>query len=292
MDLEEIPFDLGELVEEVIQLMDERSREKGIELFSWINSDVPCQLISDPVRLRQILLNLVSNAIKFTEKGEVMLRVTQVEERPGYARIKISVSDTGIGISPENQAKLFQAFQQADSSTNRKFGGTGLGLAISRRLVELLGGHISLESEEGKGSTFSFTIEFKKQETKSDQNDAIDEADFWGVRALIVTQNSSYAQFIREQIDTWNIISKHIESPDEAASFSLLQAQRGAPMDIIFVDSQIGDTNALDFIAELRSHQPLQDSRVVVISGPNVTLDINRARELRATETLNKPIKK
>ncbi|MEM1157976.1 MAG: response regulator [Verrucomicrobiota bacterium] len=292
MDLEEIPFDLNELMDETVQLMDERAREKGLELFSWVNSNVPAGLISDPARLRQVLLNLISNAIKFTEAGEVMIRVTQESDLGECSRIKISVTDTGIGISAENQAKLFQAFQQADSSTNRKFGGTGLGLAISRKIVELLGGHIALQSKEGQGSTFSFTVDFKKQKKEPSSPDSNPEpVDFWGVRALIVTENPSYAGFISEQITSWNILSKHISSANDAMSFALQTAQRGAPMDIIFLDSQMGDQTGFDFVAELRSHTPLEDSRVILLTGKNQELDPQRTRELRITDTLPKPLR-
>ncbi len=292
MELEQTPFDIAEVMDEVVELMEERAREKNIELFSWINSNSTTHVISDPARIRQVLLNLISNAIKFTEQGEVLVRVTQQEETQETVTLKISVRDTGIGISPENQQKLFQAFQQADSSTNRKFGGTGLGLAISRKLVELLGGQISLESMEGKGSNFFFTINFKKQNPSDEiTNHHVGEPDFWGVRNLIVTENTGYAGYLREQMTSWNIISRHVTSCEQAMDFIVSQADRSTPMDIIFIDTKVGNQSALDFAASVRANPAISDSRIVILANQDEEPDHHLTRELRITEILAKPLK-
>ena len=157
IELEHVAFDLRELVEETVEMVAVLSRRKQLELAAWLEDDDDVPLIGDPNRLRQILLNFLSNAIKFTEKGGVSVRVRKTRASPGSVLLRCAVSDSGIGISPEAQARLFQNFTQADSSSTRKYGGTGLGLAISKRLAEMMGGEVGLESESGKGSTFWFT---------------------------------------------------------------------------------------------------------------------------------------
>ena len=163
MTIEKVDFDLGETVKNSIVLLQPRAKDKGLALHYAIHQDVHTRLVGDPTRLRQILLNLFNNAIKFTDRGEVFLEVAQLSEKDGETELRFSVRDTGIGMSEEVRKKLFQSFTQADSSTTRRFGGTGLGLAICRKLVELMGGSINVTSDPGKGSTFWFTLPFAKQ---------------------------------------------------------------------------------------------------------------------------------
>src|SRR5439155_3678598 len=158
LDLEAIDFDLRALVEDVVELLAPRAHSKGLEIASLMSPDVPSLVRCDPGRIRQILMNLLGNAIKFTDRGEVVLYVRPVGEEGIVTTVRFEVRDTGIGIAPETAARVFDAFSQADASTTRRYGGTGLGLAICKQLVELLGGHIGLETEQGVGSTFWFTL--------------------------------------------------------------------------------------------------------------------------------------
>ncbi|MEM6820854.1 MAG: response regulator [Verrucomicrobiota bacterium] len=292
LEIEEIDFDLTDIIEETVQLMAEKAQEKSIELFSWINGDINTQLISDPNRLRQVLLNLTSNAIKFTEKGEVMVRVSRVDESKDTLTLKISVIDTGIGINKENQEKLFQAFQQADSSTSRKFGGTGLGLAISKRIIELLQGTIRVESEAGKGSNFSMTIPFKKQRNSSNGKDTQTvRADFWGLRALVISDSEGFGRYMQQLVEPWSVNCRHTESFQDAFDMVLQQAERGSPLDLILLDSKIGTQSGLDLAKQLRSHRLTKQSKIIMMMSQAGELDRGACHALQIQETISKPLK-
>jgi len=291
LEIENIDFQLPEIIEETVELMTEKAREKNLEIFSWINTDVTPHLVSDPTRLRQVLLNLTSNAIKFTEKGEVMLKVSKESEDESTATVRIDVVDTGIGISEENQKKLFQAFQQADSATTRKFGGTGLGLAISRRITELLGGRITLKSKLGEGSTFSVIIPFQKSAQATAVTDEEVKADFWGLRSLIVTDSATYGDHVRRIMQPWNIISRHVETIDEAFSTAVSQGDRGTPMDLILIDAKIQGQSGLDLVEKLRESGKSFKSRVLVMAAEPEEFDRARARGMRLEDCVQKPVK-
>jgi two-component system sensor histidine kinase/response regulator len=192
MRLETINLDLRSTVEDVTVLLGGRAQDKGLELASLVEHDVPEALRGDPGRLRQVLANLLSNTIKFTDEGEVIVRVELVDEEDETATVRFEVSDTGIGISHEQQQRLFLAFTQTDASTTRRYGGTGLGLAISKQLVNLMGGEMRLKSEPGAGSTFSFKVTYEKQPeyVRSARNVPPDLA---GRKALVVDDNGPTA---------------------------------------------------------------------------------------------------
>src|SRR5919107_307513 len=202
MRLEAIDLDLRSTVEDVTVLLGGRAQNKGLELASLVEHDVPEVLRGDPGRLRQILTNLLGNAIKFTDEGEVIVRVELVGEDEQTATVRFEVSDTGIGISPEQQQRLFLAFTQADASTTRRYGGTGLGLAISNQLVNLMGGEMRVESEPGAGSTFSFTVTFEKQTARVAQAAP---ADLAGRRALVVDDNQANRTILEKQLSSWGV---------------------------------------------------------------------------------------
>ena len=163
LELDETDFNLHEIIEEVPQLMGERAARKGIELLCRVNPAIPRTVGGDPVRLRQVILNLVSNAVKFTDKGEVIVDAKLESQTSQYTEIRVSVKDSGIGIPRDRLDRLFKSFSQVDASTTRKFGGTGLGLAISQRIVEMMNGTIGVDSEEGRGSTFWFTVKLARR---------------------------------------------------------------------------------------------------------------------------------
>ncbi len=217
LELEERPFALAALVEETVELLAPRAQAKGIEIASFVDDQLPHRVVGDSVRLRQVLLNLAGNGIKFTEVGGVALIV---EASAHDNEIRFQVSDTGIGLAPQDQARIFLDFEQADDSTARKFGGTGLGLAISRRIVEHMGGHISVASESGHGATFSFTVSL--QPVTDDTATDFVAPDLVGKTALIVAATEIESSLLARRLESWGAMS-HIAAEGNSASALLVE---------------------------------------------------------------------
>jgi two-component system sensor histidine kinase/response regulator len=216
MHVEVIDFDLRAAVEESVGLLAERAYGKGLELASPVGPEVPTALKGDPGRIRQVLVNLLGNAVKFTEEGEVILRVGLTEESGDAAVVRFEVKDTGIGMSEEQRSRLFESFSQADASTTRRYGGTGLGLAISKQLVELMGGEIGVESGPSKGSTFFFTLPLKKQPEGAQQRAFTPQANLSGLRVLVVDDNKTNRKILHEQIISWGMKNGQAEDGKKA----------------------------------------------------------------------------
>ena len=217
VELEQVRFDLHEVVDKATELMALRAREKGLELIMSIAPDVPTSLIGDPHRLRQVLVNLVGNAIKFTDRGEVAVRVTNDHGASQPGRLRFAVSDTGIGIPPDKLGSVFERFTQADGSTTRLYGGSGLGLAISKQFVELMGGRIWVESALGKGSTFYFTTQFAMPETQTGDGGTAS-IDLRGVQALLVSGNERVRELVKETLQSWGAMFS--DTSDEEAALT------------------------------------------------------------------------
>ncbi|NJL17564.1 MAG: response regulator [Nitrospira sp.] len=202
LELEAIEFDLSEVVDKAIDILAMRANEKRLELTSHVDPDVPCHLIGDPTRLTQILINLIGNALKFTETGTVEVRVTQDPSRHTAGAVRLSVSDTGIGISPDKLELIFDSFTQAHVSTTRQYGGTGLGLAITKQLVERMNGRIWAESLVGSGSTFQCSLLFEVQ-TTSKHRQSTPLIDLTGVRVLAVDDHPTNLLILQETLSAW-----------------------------------------------------------------------------------------
>ena len=213
LELERRPFDLRDCVEGALDIIAARAADKHIELGCLLDQELPAGVVGDPARLRQVLLNLLSNAVKFTEVGEVILHVDGERASPGRWRLHLRVRDTGIGIPPDRVHQLFESFSQVDVSTSRRFGGTGLGLAISKRLVELMGGELWAESEEGKGSTFHVRLEADEAALAARPEATGTEGRLEGRRVLVVDDNATNREIVSRQVKAWGMHVEASETP-------------------------------------------------------------------------------
>ena len=260
MRLENIDLDLRSTVEDVTVLLAGRAQDKDLELASLIEPDVPGALRGDPARLRQILTNLLGNAIKFTDEGEVIVRVELVDEDEQAATVRFEVSDTGIGISPEHQRRLFLAFTQADASTTRRYGGTGLGLAISKQLVNLMGGEMRVRSEPGAGSAFSFALTFEKQPAHVRPARPVP-ADLAGRRALVVDDNETNRSILEKQLSSWGVRVTSAEGGPQA-----LEKLRSESYDLAVLDMQMPGMDGMELARRIKADPELAPIRLVLLT--------------------------
>jgi signal transduction histidine kinase/two-component SAPR family response regulator len=286
LELETVSFNLGKLIENTINILGEAARRKQLELLSFVEPHIPATLKGDPGRLQQVLINFTNNAIKFTEKGAVVLRVELKDRDVDGAVVRFSVKDTGIGIPANRMHRLFKCFSQVDPSTTRKHGGTGLGLAICKQLADLMGGHIGVESEYGKGSTFSFECRLPVGET--DTAAQIQPAELRHLRVLLVSANEATTAVFSESLTAFGLQVGYVSQPQSAVEELLQAAGKGKPYGLIIVDED-GQAGAVpQFIEELRSHHDLEQTRALLLSSswsPN-----KRDNELLFDARLHKPV--
>jgi signal transduction histidine kinase/CheY-like chemotaxis protein len=271
--LEEIGFELALAVEGVADLLAERAHLKGLELALAIDSDVPRFLRGDPARLRQVLTNLVANAVKFTEQGEVVVRVGMVSATDREVVLRFQVTDTGIGIDKEAQGRLFAAFSQADSSTTRKYGGTGLGLAIAQQLVERMGGRIEVQSSPGKGSTFQFTANFGRSTHVSATTPGSD--DLSGLRVLVVDDNATNRQIVQRQLAGWGVVSNTVASAAQAL-LALRDHAAGLPYDLAIIDLEMPGMDGLMLAQLVKTDPAISATRLLMMSSRGGRTDIDQ----------------
>lgn len=281
MDLDPHEFELRVCIEEVFDLFVRKTAEANVDLIYQIDHRLPSLLIADGMRLRQILINLISNAIKFTHEGEVFLNVSLAAQEGNMLDLAFEVSDTGVGIPPEKLSQLFEAFTQVDSSITRKYGGTGLGLAISKRLIQLMGGSITVESEEHKGTTFKFTI--KCEALQHDRLEASTLPDIEGKNILIVDDNDTNLKVLKSQLEVWNL--KAISSHSAAEALELLKA--GNAFDMIITDMQMPEMDGLAFTRVVKKLYP--QLPVILLSSVGNETQKNYPNLFAAT--LTKPVK-
>jgi CheY-like chemotaxis protein len=289
LDLEPIPFSLRQCLGAGLKTMALRSAERGLELACDIGSDVPDALVGDPTRLRQIVLNLVGNAIKFTTQGEVVVQVRTLSEHEGNADLEFVVRDTGIGIPAEKQAVIFEAFTQADGSTTRRYGGTGLGLAISSQLVGMMDGHIRVESEPGRGSRFIFRLPFALQDEATRRRAQQPPQDVRGRRVLVVDDNETNRRIFSELLQRWGANPVVVEDA-ASALVALREAGQGAPaFDLALLDYQMPHMDGLDLAARIRDEH--SDSMpIILVTSAGSRGDAERCRILDIVSYLVKPV--
>ncbi len=290
LTFETLDFDLTETVESTLDMLAERAQAKGIELVMAMPPAVPRLLRGDPGRLRQVLVNLVGNAIKFTEGGEVVVRVTQQTESDNRVVLRFEVRDTGVGIPAATQTKLFQAFTQADSSTTRRYGGTGLGLAISKQLVIMMDGQIGLESEPGKGSTFWFTAQFEKP--TGDQPPLAGERDGWSnLRVLVVDDNATSRQILRHQIFAWKLQKGSAADGHEALRVLRAAAAEGHPYDLALLDVEMPEMDGLTLARAIKADPAIAGTRLIALTPLKHALTGKKMQAVGIDASLSKPVK-
>ncbi len=264
VELECIPFDLRDSIHEAFNLFTKRADEKRIELLLIIDPDVPEAMAGDPTRLQQILNNLISNAIKFTKKGEICVRVQfpSANEQMDHPHLQFSILDTGIGIPEASQEKLFNAFTQADVSSTREYGGTGLGLVISQRLAHLMGGKMWFTSQEGEGSTFFFTMDLPSSSPLKHPNKIPPPSGLNGKRILVVDDNKTNRKILSEQIRYWGAIPTALATPEEV----LPHLRTDPPYHIIILDYRMPNTNGVDLAKAIYSAEDIETTPIVLLS--------------------------
>ena len=290
LEMEAIDFDLRIAVEDTGDILAGKVRDKGLEFSCFVDPEMPSLLRGDPGRLRQVLINLANNAVKFTERGEVAISVTLAAETLAQATIRCAVRDTGIGIPADRMDRLFQSFSQVDASTTRKYGGTGLGLAISKQIVELMGGQIGVESEEGAGSTFWFTAVLDKQPVDSHQAH-VELGDIEGLRVLVVGDNPTNRQGLRTYLSAWGSRPDEVACADEAMTALRTAADDGDPFRIALLDRNMPDTDGETLGRRIKAEPQLQGVVLVMLTSAGWRGDAKRMREAGFAAYLTSPIR-
>ena len=289
LELESIPFSLADAIGDALKPLSVRASQKGLEVIVDMAPDVPAGVVGDPVRLKQIITNLVGNALKFTEHGHVIVAIREEARGEGCTRLHFGVSDTGIGIPAEKQASVFEAFNQADGSTTRRFGGTGLGLAISSTLVHLMGGRIWLESIPGTGSTFHFTVALDTAELPSGVS--FDQARLATVPVLIVDDNEINRRILATQLAAWGMRPTTANGGQQALDMLTAAARQGEAFALVLLDSRMPDLDGFAVATVIAKRPELAGATIMMLSSSGHDGEAAQCRALGVTTHLTKPIK-
>ena len=290
LDLEIIDFNLRTAVGEAVDIIAPKVSEKGLELACMIHQDVPFGLRGDPGRLRQVLINLANNAVKFTERGEIVIRAELGSRTDTHATVRFSVTDSGIGIPKDRMHSLFESFSQVDTSTTRKFGGTGLGLAIAKQLCELMGGEIGVESEEGAGSTFWFTAVLEKQPEHRLRSQVVP-ADIKQKRLLMVGANTTNNEMVRSYLAQWECPHEAASGGEEALRLLRQAAASGEPFDLALLDMTMHDLSGEQLGRDIKADAEIKDTRLVMLASLGQQGNAARLEEIGFAGYLVKPVK-
>ncbi len=290
LEMETIDFNIRQTIESTVDILAPRAYEKGLEFSSLIDPDLETQLIGDPGRLRQVIINLMNNAIKFTEKGEVKIIISKVSETKARITLIFVISDTGIGISKENQKKVFESFSQADSSITRKFGGTGLGLTISKHLVANMKGELTIESEEGRGSDFIFTAVFNKQNTL-DVKEFVFSKKLNQKKILIVDANVTNRMVLITYLKSWGF--KYNEATDSEQVMDLLSkaVEEKHPFDLVIMDYMMSTAYVTDLGKKIKGDPSFENIQLLMLTSIGVRGDAKKMKEIGFSGYITKPIK-
>lgn len=288
LELDSSEFDLSDTVSDPLRSMALRAHEKGLELACYVFPALPETFIGDALRLKQVLTNLLGNAIKFTDRGEIVLRVEQGKTVGEDRELAFSISDTGVGIPVEKRNTIFEAFSQADASTTRKFGGTGLGLAISSRIVSLMGGSMRVESEPDQGSTFYFTARFKPAAITSQQ--AVSLANLAGVPVLIVDDNLTNRRILAQTLGAWGMVAVTAENGPLALEKLSTAAESDFPFAVVLIDSKMPGMDGFNLIERMAQNAKISAQPIMMLTSDNYNNTALRCREVGINQHLLKPI--
>ncbi|MFM6987179.1 MAG: response regulator [Arenimonas sp.] len=288
LTLEHIDFELDAVLSDVSGLVREKAKEKGLELVFDVEASVPGNLVGDPLRIGQVLINLLSNAVKFTEAGEISVIIRKLGDTPDGVELKLTVADTGIGLSQEQIGKLFQAFQQADGSTTRRFGGTGLGLAISKQLTELMGGRIGVESEPGKGSRFWFTLRLGRSAKR--RRMLLPEPDLRGRRILVVDDNEYARTVLSDLLLSMSFKVDQAVSGQAAIEAVSAAAGRGEPYDVVLTDWQMPAMDGIETARRIRALAPAPGPKIAIVTAFDRQEVLDASGQEGIDEVLIKPV--
>jgi signal transduction histidine kinase/DNA-binding response OmpR family regulator len=288
LDLDSLEFGLRDILEDTLRMLSLRAQQKGLELACHIRPDVPDTLVGDPGRLRQVIFNLVGNAIKFTERGEVVLHAEVKSYSRDQVELGFAVTDTGIGIPPEKQQLIFDAFEQADRSMTRKYGGTGLGLAISSQLVKLMGGRLWLESRHGQGSTFCFTAPFARQRDTT-LSGVKAPASLRDLSVLVVDDNATNRRILEDMLISWHLKPTLAASGKEALEAMHQAHEGGNPFALAVIDSQMPEMDGFTLAERIQKDPKLIDGEIILLTAPGQLRPATRLRRVAACVT--KPVK-
>jgi two-component system sensor histidine kinase/response regulator len=291
LKLENIPFEFRESLGETMKMLGFRAQNKGLELVYEVDPEIPAALLGDPGRIRRIIYNLVGNAVKFTEQGEILLTVHQESRNSESICLQFAVKDSGIGISREHQRIIFQPFSQADGSPTRRHGGTGLGLAIVKTLVDLMQGKIWVESEPGKGSTFHFTVRLKVQERAAVKSAPLHFEGLVGLAVLIVDDSSVNRRVLRRMLSRWGM--KATDVADGGAALEALRIAKdiGHPFDLVLLDGQIREMDGFTIAEEIKKDPSVAGATIMMLTSVGHVGDAARCRDLGIAAYLVKPIR-
>lgn len=288
-ELDHTNFLVREVIEHTVDMLANRAHAKKLELISGIDPDVPDAVIGDPVRLRQIVTNLIGNAIKFTESGEVALRVSIASLQSDRVSLHFSVRDTGIGIPEKTQRKIFEAFTQADTGTTRKYGGTGLGLTISSHLVSQMGGTLEVRSKEGHGSEFFFTITLELQVDSASRTSVETPEALHGTQILLVDDNGTNLAVLQQMLTNWQMNSTAVTSPADALNLLKDAYQSGNPYPMMITDLQMPDMTGIELVKNIRETPEIADTTVLMLTSSEKEGDSVKAEQLNISAFIRKP---
>jgi len=290
LEMENIDFDMRVTVEGVIDIFSVKADKKCLEFSCFVSPEVPSLLRGDPGRLRQVLINLTGNAIKFTNSGEVRISVTMTDETDSHITVRFDVKDTGIGIPADRMGLMFKSFSQADASTTRQYGGTGLGLSISKQIAELMRGQICVESEEGKGSNFWFTAVFEKQPSDQ-QGSPVEHGDIQNLRILIIGEDNNSRYILKTYLESWQCRVKEVDSAEDVMITLQNAVTEDDPFKIMLLDNCMPKPDAENLAQKIKAEPQLQDVQLVTLISVGMRGDAEHFQKLGFAAYLVKPIK-